>query len=794
MSQSVKHADHRDNTHGTRTWAVSPAQAVLITDWMETGGGGRGIPDDSHVVWRILKRMDLVLPVGTPSGQSRPLARFLPPLDEGVIERIIARMPDDGSWILDPFGISPQLAREAARAGKAIRLASSNPVTRFVIEHTLQPFDRSHLQSALAKIAALPKDETRMEHFLLDLYRSHCAQCGERVEVDYFIWDREIDGPTDKFYTCRACNFSGESHATEEDWEGAKDYSRKGLQYALALERVASPGDPDRRSADAALSVYTGRAIFALVTLLNKLEQLSLETREASAVDALMLSAFDSANSLWSHPEGRVRPLQLIASPRFREYNIWRALEQGVGMWEFAGVAVPVQDWQADRHLAPGEVMIYPGSVREMVTRFSGVTQTILSVPPRPNQAYWTLSALWAAWLWGKDAASTIKAALRRRRYDWSWHANALQTTLGSLTPLLDSNARAWVYLPESEPGFFASLLVAFDGAGYRFGGSALRVGERQAYFEWRFEPSSSPEAVSPHLRTLFMHAIVDMLRKRGEPAPYALIHAAAWSAFADLKDPGSWLETDLRHPISHLDEILEEILSDEKVFSHLGKGIELESGQYYLHDTRGCAEPLSDRVENSVMNILREEEKISFLALEERICQAFTGMMTPDRRFIYECLLSYAQASEAGREWSLRPEDRAEARESDRMQVVRMLHELGARLGYEVYGTEEPAWQEGGKMVMEFKISETTALGEYLLRGADVSTFIIVPGGRASLITERMRRDPRLQSSLQAQPRVIKFRHVRRLAEDPTLDRSNLRERLFIDPPEQQDPQLRLL
>jgi hypothetical protein len=39
-----------------------------------------------------------------------------------------------------------------------------------------------------------------------------------------------------------------------------------------------------------------------------------------------------------------------------------------------------------------------------------------------------------------------------------------------------------------------------------------------------------------------------------------------------------------------------------------------------------------------------------------------------------------------------------------------------------------------------------------------------------------------------------MKYRHVRRLAAETTLTVENLAERLAIDPPEHQDPQLPLL
>ena len=70
----------------------------------------------------------------------------------------------------------------------------------------------------------------------------------------------------------------------------------------------------------------------------------------------------------------------------------------------------------------------------------------------------------------------------------------------------------------------------------------------------------------------------------------------------------------------------------------------------------------------------------------------------------------------------------------------------------------------------------------------------LVIPGGRASLLAEKARLDPRLRSWLEGEVQVIKFRHVRRLSSETTLDPSNLEERLALDPPSFQDPQLPLL
>lgn len=741
--------------------------------------------------------MDAIFPVGTSSIHPGPLARFLPPVDDGVIARILARIPEGETPLLDPFGVSPRVALETAASGRALIVAANNPVTRFVIKRTLMPFEKTTLQSALAHIAAIPKDDTRLELFILDLYRSECNRCGESVIVDYFVWDRELGGPSDKVYGCDSCGHTGETPTSEDDWIRSADYSRHGLQYALALEQVASPDDPDRTHAEAALSVYPGRAIFGLITLVNKLNQTNNAEPLASAADALLLSAFDEANALWGHPEGRARPKQLIASQKYREHNVWLALERGVEAWTMPDHDIDVMAWPASEDLAPGCVAIYPGPIREFVQTLPSLSvNTILTIPPRPNQAFWTLSALWSAWLWGREEAGSIKVALRRRRYDWSWHASALKTALVSLEPALAEGASTFAYVPEAEPGFMASVLSGFDGAGHRLHEIAYRSAERQAYFTWMMD-ASVPDEAPDVVRSTFESASKITLESRGEPATYATLHVAGWSKLALARALAPRLESSLRHPLTHIDEIFEDVLSDRDMFQHLGRGIEPESGQYWLVDTGETDPPLSDQVEILVLQFLRENEGIAADELEALICRELRGVLTPDGRYIRVCLQSYAEPDANLGVWRLRSEDKSDARIKDRDEIINSLRDLGAHLGYGVIGNEDIGWlDKEGAEKYRFHVMETASLGKLFTEVDDggVLTTYVVPGGRALLVADRARRDIRIRDLIQDSSRVIKFRHVRRLEAETTLTRENFAERLLIDPPEQQDPQMPLL
>lgn len=754
------------------------------------------------------------------------------------MRRALLRFGQPGDLILDPFGAAPRLAIEAAQAGRAVLVAANNPVVRYVLHHTARPFSLDELQAALSYLANSTKDDQRLEPFLLDLYRTQCSRCGEWVSAEYFVWDKEAGQPVLRFYSCPHCNHTIEEPVTAFDRARAAEYSSSGLHHAMALEQLApsseggrpwSRGDADRQHAEDALEVYPERAIYAVVTLLNKIEQLEGGQQAATA---LMLSALDQANALWGHPEGRSRPLQLVASARYLESNVWRALERAIGHWALEDPGVELRDWDGELELRPGSITLFAGPVRSLAEQLPERSiDRVLTVIPRPNQAFWTLSALWAAWLWGRAAADPIRPVLRRRRYDWAWHAEALKATLNSVSDRLSDSVELLGFVLDAEPGFLAAALAGFDGSGFELTGRALRVAEQQALLSWKAGGGGMGPRHAGWLESPMREAAQEALRRRGQPARYPLPHAAAWSALAADRWLANVEATEKRSAISVVGEQLDRTLSDSQVFQHLGRGQEPESGRYWLVEAAAAEPPLADRVEGLVLEALRSSDSLRLDELDAQLCLELPGLLTPDRRYLEACLRSYALRSAEDGRWRLRPEDRREARAADREQIAELLIGLGERLGYQVERQPIVGWMDGERgNALTFEIRETARLGQPAaqpspghlsaqpslgLRPAQPARSeaasagdrigeadhthqllqaIVIPGGRGALIAEKANQNPLLQAWLDSSPPILKFRHVRRLAEDPTLDRHNLFQRLTLDPPGPEDPQLPLL
>jgi hypothetical protein len=736
--------------------------------------------------------MDVIYPVGLGYDGGGPLARFLPPMEVGAGAEMLTRLPEDDRLVVDPFGTSPRMVVEAAGSNRRLVVACNNPVTRFVLEHTLSPIPMTTFQAALAHLAAVPKNGGRLEPFLLDLYKTQCQHCGAETSAEHFIWDRETNQPILKGYACPSCNFAGESEVDEQDIERAAVHARRGLPHAQALEQVAPTGDPDRPHAEAALAVYPGRALYALMLVLNKLDQLDLKPDELQALQALLLSAMDASNALWGHPEGRRRPKQLTASPQFREINVWRAMERAVEEWIDNAAPISAIAWDPEQPPLPGQVAIFAGTARELAETLKGsAIGALLTVIPRPNQAYWTLSALWAAWLWGHEAAQPIKATLRRRRYDWNWHAAALATVLEAVSDHLTPGTRVLTMVPEAEPGFFSAVLSAFDRANFEFLGAALRPDLQRAFMRWIYAPITTRERADAAIEPAILEALADL----GEPSLYPPLHLEAAGEQAVRRALRTvWMDNQ-EPPVAWVADRVDKSLSDKNLFMRYGGGVEPETGRYWLVDESMAGQAAIDRLEETVLKLLRQRRGWRWQDLDRQVCVQLTRRLTPERRSVAAVLSSYAWLDEAAGMYQLREEDQTEARQRDLEEMKSLLVEIGKRLGFEVRTGETLQWvSPEGNVERRFVVQETASFEPLFNMDGDGPLTLVLPGGRSNLVTYKAKRDERVARLMDEGQHLIKFRHVRRLASETTLTRETLAERLAIDPVAQNDPQLPLL
>jgi hypothetical protein len=123
------------------------------------------------------------------------------------------------------------------------------------------------------------------------------------------------------------------------------------------------------------------------------------------------------------------------------------------------------------------------------------------------------------------------------------------------------------------------------------------------------------------------------------------------------------------------------------------------------------------------------------------------------------------------------------------------LLEEIGPLLGYTVEGDEAVRWLKAGKAAYSFHVIASGLLGELLLNGpkGEGQRIILLPGGRSHLVLTKLERDARLNQALEDGWSFLKFRHLRRLAENQALNAESFEELRELDPltAEQSQPPL---
>lgn len=696
-----------------------------------------------------------------------PLERYLPPVPCGVAAEWLVQHAAPGSWVLEPFGASPHWAVEAARAGYRVLVAANNPIAHFLIDMHAQPPSAEAMTAALAMLGAARRGDERLEPAILELYMSECPACHAQIAADAFIWERDATAPHAKLLDCKQCGASGEYPCDEQDHARAAAHHMSGPTLSRALERIADKDDSDRQHAEEALQAYLPRAAYALITIINRMSSLDSDEAEQRLLSALLLSACDRATKLWAHPSGRLRPRQLSTPPQFREYNIWFEMERSIALWAQAEPPVPLTLWPTPPPESGG-VCIYEGRMRDLAAEIKELPlAAVATAIPRPAQAFWTLSALWAGWLWGREAIGPFVLVLRRKRYDFAWHTEALYPALAAVAETISEKTPMFALLPESEGGLQAAVAVAANLAGLRIHGMAYRHAAAEMQLTLR---KGAAQAAAETPGEAVRRAALFTLNGRGQPSAYEYLQAAALNLLnkqtlmgipaSEAKEPADVFTQTRKH--------IETALTMHGDFMQYGGNPEQpESGLWWPNAVSGEPRaPLADRVEIALVRSLLRSAPQDTLAHDRALCAIFPGLLTPHPALLEAVLQSYAVQQDGL--WQLAAEDQPRQRRADLAEMRAALRTLGERLGFAVQEDEgQPLrWLRGGETVFNFHIIASALLGEVLLPAATPAhnSLVVLPGRRAPLALFKLERDPRLTQAAEDGWRFLKFRAVRRL------------------------------
>ncbi|MDZ7845096.1 MAG: hypothetical protein U5K99_09885 [Anaerolineales bacterium] len=728
-----------------------------------------------------------------------PLEDYYPGYREGVLKVWLERQPPPPGLLLDSFGSNPLLALEAARSGHRYLAAVNNPITRFLVKTLATPPQKDQLNAAVAALAGSFKGKERLEPHVLSLYETECPQCGSPISARAFIWSRKKSLPIRKICRCPDCGDQGEYQTTEDDVERALSYRDNSLYHARALTRVASPEDPIHPHVEKTLSIYPPRAVYALFTLINKYTALGVEETMKRHLAALLLNAFAHCHALL--PADSKTPLLTELKPpgQYRENNVWYVFEEGVNSWPGEHTPVSVQNWP-DLPPRDGGITLFPGRSRDLIKEsISQPISLIVVAPPHPNPVFWSLSALWSGWLWGQESAAALRNILTLSDMDWTWYARAVEGNLSSLSGLVDVDTTWFGTLSGLNPSFLSATLTAAQSAGISLQGLALNSRPAQAQLSWRQAPHEDQPPRAITRKTKLLDAGYQLLKDAGEPCHTLTLYAAGLSALADsgLIPPGS--KTPVDKIYQQISQELDETYAYRQGFLYYS-----EPDTWWHQELNPGVSPLSDQVEIELVQLLVGQDQSSLRKqLEDQLFAAFPGLLTPPADLISVCLESYAEPLDIGEtKWTLKTGDQPENRVHDLKEIAGHLQKIGEELNFQTKQLPPIGqvlvytWTAGGETQATFFISASALLNKIITRHTEQPPhpWIVLPGSRAKLVAHKLKHNPPLADLIADSWSFLKFRHLRRLAEEGSLTPENFPERFNLDPLTYDAPQLPLI
>jgi len=752
---------------------------------------------------------------GEPDKPTGPLAGYFHPLAGAVVRAYVEAFTSPGDVVIDPFCEGPAVLHHAVRAGRHVVCSSFNPLAAMSARLALAPPARRHLDGAVTRLGTALRMAAPFREHIERLYAARCPRCGRFSPADAFTWDRDSDTIFRAEWRCRHCvdqtapPVLGDNDARQEKVE------KGGLHYWYTLDRIAPTGDPFRERAQQLLELYTPRNLYALSSLLMKIESLFADDETQHVLKLLLLSCLDTCSSLYGPGLASARH-RLRPPAHFVERNVWHTFVATAS--EF-----PTRD---DKELFPltddlGALMIDDGSVRAALLPFSihrlvaslpsGCAALVIASPPRPDPALWALSWLWTGWLFGHQVAAPLKPLLRQWRVDWDWYARTMQAAFLALRPLLADGASLVLAFDSPNPAMLEALALALAGAGY-VPVSWIRQGDTHAcrLISHRTPslpmPPVSTGRLADAICTETLTAVRHLIAARGEPLAWDDLRLPTYQRLAtsgllgqaaaaeDLPlSPRAFFARQVQDAITGADELvcLEEAAEIE--------GEVASPPRWWLQRPGPAAPPLDTRVEATVHQLLLSTLMLTSDALAAEVYRRFPGELTPEMGLIETCLRSYGREITPGH-WQLRLEDQSDRRAAEATGIRQELRQLGERLDFKVSLRTEPSdtpapdhlpafdvlWCEGGQPAYAFAIQWTARVHDLLLSEppAGAQPCLVIPGGRAALVAFKLRRDPRLGKALiEANWQFIKYRHLRRILAEENLDRHVLKQIFGLDP-----------
>lgn len=331
-------------------------------------------------------------------------------------------------------------------------LASNlNPLPLLLAEAQLTHIAKDTLTEQFIQLGDLMKAGQPLRQQLDALYKTTCPHCNTTLTADYFVWQRDLADPKEKWINCTACEFVGLATVNQADLDQLDQIETRGVHYYFLLGRVVSLLLADdsaiRAKFEALHDLYTPRALYVIAEIIMKLDAMISDKAIQRVFRAILYRCLLLASSLHRDPTSVHLPKRLQQPVTFIERNVWRLFEASVSAWKLPDQQTRISRRMDDftrRH--QNSVQFFPDT-ENMLARYlpDEAVSLVMTAPPNPTPNIWALSTLWAGWLMGLKSAEVSYPLLTQAWPDWSWYQQSVCESLQALKPSLRPDAR-WVF------------------------------------------------------------------------------------------------------------------------------------------------------------------------------------------------------------------------------------------------------------------------------------------------------------------------------------------------------------
>jgi 16S rRNA G966 N2-methylase RsmD len=641
-----------------------------------------------------------------------------------VVGEHIKTYAGEGQIVFDPFAGSGVVAIEAARNKRRAIVCDLNPAASLITELTLRPVSTTKLLEAFERVQARVKKQVE------ELYIAHCLKCGEPLVADCFV--REGDKLVEvRYKRCQPCGHRCETGCKpkKKDLDALAELEAGKIKEWYPRNRLFYPdGEPfkEKQKYDSLDQLFTKRNLRAAAMIYEAIEQES-----SPQLRKFLLGAFSSMIHLCTRmmPVGNPAPSNhytFFSSPGWTQHSYWSAsrhMEQNV--WdkfesavtgnqgiinaknesnELLGNLKVTNDWQKVLDGEADIAIVNDDCVELMKKMPEDCVDYMFTDPPYDASIqYGELSYLWNAWLkadyhYTENIVTHEVIRNERQKKPFDVYNALLNSSFQGFYKVL--KPERCLTLTFHNPTFMVRNATVragvFSGFDYEhihhqpLGQVSAKAmmqpfGSAQGDFYLRFAKTARParqmeEIGEEPFRRIVFETCREVIASRAEPTPYTILINQIDPVLAKRGLFGT-LQTGL-----DVKTVLEESIGKDFELVEAKLGGATGKLWWFADKTFAArleAVPLTERVEKTVFNCLKEKGRVTFTEVWDTVAREFPNSLTSDSTSITEALEIYGRKVSDGF-WMLKEEIRMSL--SRHSELIVLLAKIGEARGHKIW------------------------------------------------------------------------------------------------------------